>query len=123
MRDFELVSDEPVEVGGTDTGPMPTEFFLASLAACFTMAVAHVARKQGVALPDLSVRVRGRYEGLRFSHIRLEVSSSHPLADLQSFVDRAKSYCYVSNTLKRQPELEFVAAPNTVSQGPGSQRR
>ena len=112
------MSDEPARFGGTDTGPMPTELFLASLASCFTLAVAHVARKRGVELPDPSVRVHGRYDGLRFGHIRVEVFSSYPREELQQLVDRAVSYCYVSSTLKRAPELEFVAAEGAVSHPP-----
>ena len=114
VRDFELVSDEPARFGGTDAGPMPTELFLASLAACFTLAVAHVARKRGVELPDLSVRVHGVYEGLRFGRIRVEVHSTYPRPELESFVERAKTYCYVSNTLNHELALEYVATNQPV---------
>ena len=50
---FELTADEPVSVGGAGTGPMPTQLFLSSLGTCFAMAVAFVAHKRGVELPDL----------------------------------------------------------------------
>jgi uncharacterized OsmC-like protein len=110
VRDFELIADEPVKLGGTDAGPMPTELFLSSLAACFAMSVAHVARKRGVELPDLTVRAHGEYEGLRFSRIRVEVQSSHPRDELDAFIRRAISYCYVSNTLRQKSEIEYVAA-------------
>lgn len=40
VRDHEIDVDEPIEAGGTDTGPTPVELFVASLAAC----VAHYAR-------------------------------------------------------------------------------
>jgi len=109
VRDFELVADEPVKLGGTDAGPMPTELFLSSLAACFAMSVAHVARKRGVELPDLAVRAHGEYEGLRFRRIRVEVQSSHPREELEAFIQRAISYCYISNTLQQKPEMEYVA--------------
>lgn len=33
-RRHELMADEPVARGGTDTGPAPYELLLASLAAC-----------------------------------------------------------------------------------------
>ena len=94
---------------------MPTELFLASLAACFTLAVAHVARKWGVELPDLAVRAHGEYEGPRFRRIRVEVLSNHPRQELDSFIERAVSYCYVSNTLLHELEMEFVAADEPFS--------
>jgi len=107
VRHFELRVDEPPPRGG-DTGVQPTELFLSSLASCFTLAVAHAAGKRGIELPDLSVRAVGDYDGLRFGKLRVEVSSSHPQAELTWLVERAKSFCYVSNTLRGQPELEFV---------------
>ena len=37
---FTLTVDEPPSAGGTHTGPMPTEYLLASLASCYALAVA-----------------------------------------------------------------------------------
>ncbi|HEX2054751.1 MAG TPA: OsmC family protein [Actinomycetota bacterium] len=110
VRSFEIIADEPPEAGGDDTGPAPTEIFLASLASCFAMAVAWASRKRGVELPDLAVRTRGRYLGLGFDEIRVEIISSHPREELEEFVKRAIPFCYVSNTLKNQVKLEYVVA-------------
>ncbi len=99
-RDFEIRVDEPTSVGGDDTGPQPTELFLASLASCFALAVAWAARKQGVVLEDLAVRAVGTYQGPKFAELRVEVSSSHERAELEKIVQRAKGACYVSNTLR-----------------------
>ena len=110
VRSFSIRSDEPPEYRGDDTGPTPTELFLASLASCFGMAVVHAGRKRGIDLPDVAVKVTGTYEGLRFARIRVEVVSSHPREALEPLLERAVSYCYVSNTLLHQPLMEFVVA-------------
>lgn len=34
VRDFELVVDEPEDMGGTDEGPNPLEYLLASQSGC-----------------------------------------------------------------------------------------
>jgi uncharacterized OsmC-like protein len=115
MRGFEIQIDEPAEYGGSDTGPMPTEVFLASLGACFALAVAHAARKQDIELPDLTVRASGEYEGARFRRLRVEVHSSHPRDQLERFVERAVAYCYVSNTLLQTPEIQYVIADGPVN--------
>lgn len=107
VRDFEIISDEPLDEGGTDTGPAPTDLFLASLASCFTMAVYHAARKRAIELPDLVVRTTGHYEGLRYDEIEVEVLSSHPREELEELVERAKSWCYVSNTLRNEVRLSY----------------
>jgi putative redox protein len=107
VRQFEIIVDEPPSAGGTDTGPMPTELFLSSLASCFTLALYHAARKRSIELPDLSVKVAGRYKGLRFEHITVEVSSTHPREQLETLIEPAIRYCYVSQTLKEQPQLTY----------------
>jgi organic hydroperoxide reductase OsmC/OhrA len=108
---FELRADEPPGEGGTDTGPRPTELLLAALASCFTMALAYVARKGGVELPgDLAVTATGEYAGPRFRKMRVEASCSLPRADLDRLVREAVRFCWVSNTIKGGPELEFAVA-------------
>jgi uncharacterized OsmC-like protein len=92
-RDFEIRVDEPTSVGGDDTGPQPTELFLASLASCFALAVAWAARKQGVELEDLAVRAVGTYQGPKF---------------VEKIVQRAKGACYVSNTLRVVDHVEVA---------------
>jgi organic hydroperoxide reductase OsmC/OhrA len=107
---FELRADEPPEEGGTDTGPRPTELLLAALASCFAMAVAYVARKRGVELPrDLAITATGEYAGPRFRKMRVEAWCSLPAAELDILVREAVRFCWVSNTIKGGPELEFVA--------------
>lgn len=107
VRGFEIIADEPPDEGGTDAGPAPTDLFLASLASCFTMAIYHAARKRGVELTDLAVRTTGHYEGLRYDEIQVVVVSSHSREELEAFVERAKTWCYVSNTLRDGLKLEY----------------
>ena len=47
-RQFRIRIDEPEKAGGGDTGPQPSEVFLASLAGCFTLAIYHVAAKRSI---------------------------------------------------------------------------
>ena len=107
-RDHVLIVDEPLHAGGGDTGPQPTEVYLASVASCFTLAVYHVARKRSIELPDLRVRAVGEYKGPSFVKVRVEVSSSHPRAELEPLVERASSVCYVSNTMRAVDDIEVV---------------
>jgi putative redox protein len=116
VRDFEVRADEPPKYGGEDTAPMPTELFLSSLAVCFVLAVRHVARKDGFEPPDLAARVEGTYDGLRFGKIRVEVRSSEPR--VRDVIARAVTYCYVSNTLREPPEMEYVMADEPASHRP-----
>jgi organic hydroperoxide reductase OsmC/OhrA len=72
------------------------------------LAVYHVARKRSIELPDLHVRAVGEYKGPSFAKVRVEVSSSYPRADLEPLLDRASSFCYVSNTMRAVDDIEVV---------------
>ncbi|MBA2472040.1 MAG: OsmC family protein [Pseudonocardiales bacterium] len=103
---FELIVDEPESVGGTDQGPQPTELLLASVASCFTLAMAYSAGKRGVELAGLRVRATGDYDGPSFSAIRLSVQADAPDTDgLRRLVPAAERLCYVTNTLRRNPNV------------------
>ncbi len=47
IREHRLVVDEPVDAGGTDSGPQPTELLAASLASCTTITLVMYADRKG----------------------------------------------------------------------------
>jgi putative redox protein len=107
--EFTVVADEPESVGGTGTGPQPTELLLASIASCFTLAMAYSAKKYGMPLADVEVEVTGRYSGPQFTSFRIVVRAGEPSgADLDKLVASAERVCYVTRTLRASPEIEVV---------------
>ena len=106
--DFEIIVDEPESAGGTDSGPQPTDLFLASIASCFTLSMAHTARKRGIELPGLRVRVVGTYDGLKFTRVDLRIGSDGPPDMLDELIPDAQRVCYVTNTLRQATELRFA---------------
>jgi putative redox protein len=112
VRQFRFVVDEPPSSGGEDLGAMPTEYLLVALSSCFAMALAHVARKRGLALGPLTVKAVATYDGPAFSAIDLEVAfDGDPPAAIDVLVERASRVCYVSNTLIRSPHLAVTVSP------------
>lgn len=52
-----LTADEPLEDGGTDTGPSPQELLAASLASCSAITVEMYARRKGWDVGEVAVEV------------------------------------------------------------------
>ena len=107
--DFTIPVDEPTSVGGTNEGPQPTELLLAALSSCFTLAVAHAARKRGIDLSHVGVEVTGTYDGPRFSALEIRVDAGCDESVKAALVEAAGRVCYVSNTIRNAPELSVVA--------------
>ena len=59
----ELIVDEPPKVGGTDTGPRPTQLLGASLASCVAITVEMYADRKGWDVGRMEVAVEMEYEG------------------------------------------------------------
>ena len=53
-----LAADEPIDAGGTDTGPNPYDFLLVGLGSCTSMTVSLYARRKQWPLEAVTVRLR-----------------------------------------------------------------
>jgi putative redox protein len=58
-----LVVDEPIDAGGTDTGPRPTQLLAASLAGCTAITVEMYADRKGWDISSIEVDVDLVYDG------------------------------------------------------------
>ena len=112
-RGHELRVDEPTSVGGTDTGPMPTELLTAGLASCMCLAIAWAAGKLRVEIEELEVRVEAqrapgepRYEGYD-----VQITAKPVPDNIDRVVDLAARHCWVSNTLRQPPAIEYRVTP------------
>lgn len=108
-RGFTFRADEPESVGGTNTGPMPTEFLAMGLASCFCLAVAYSAEKRDIDPGEISVQVTPERAGRepRYGHYEIAVSGSLDQETLERLVDSAKRFCWVSNTLQTAPDFSY----------------
>ena len=58
IRQFQLLADEPPEIGGDDTGPTPFEYILAGLGSCKAITLQMYAERKGWKLDSVIVDLR-----------------------------------------------------------------
>ncbi|MFE6073871.1 MULTISPECIES: OsmC family protein [unclassified Paenibacillus] len=128
-RQFELIIDEPTNLGGTDTGMNPVEALLASLGACQSIVARVYASKFDVVLDDFRVDVEGDldldgffnrsdvrpgYSDIRYTFY-IKTSSSEE--KVESFVQFLESKCPVGDTISNpvNTKLNRVIIENGIS--------
>jgi len=62
IRDHEIISDEPTDVGGSDTGPTPTELLAGALGACTAMTLRMYAKNKQWPLEGVEVEIEQQEE-------------------------------------------------------------
>jgi uncharacterized OsmC-like protein len=113
VRDFNLIVDEPPELGGSNEGPNPVELILASLATCQEITYRLYADSLGIPLDRVSVKVSGDIDlrgffavddGVRpgFESIRTEVTLEGPASEseFQRLRDSVDRHCPVLDILQ-----------------------
>ncbi len=58
-RNFEMVVDEPANLGGTDSAPNPVEYVLAAFAGCLNVMGNLIAGEMGFELRALDIEMSG----------------------------------------------------------------
>ena len=109
VRQFEVNTDEPPKYKGEDTGMMPTELFISSLASCFCLALVFVAKKYNIKINDMKVSVSAEADkaNCRYKSINVKVMSSLSESKLEELIEQAKKYCYVTNTISKPFTIEY----------------
>ncbi len=111
IRDHELVTDQPVDGGGDDSGPTPTELFVAGLAACVAFYAGRFLRRHVETSVPFSVTCSYDMSADRPSR----VTSVRLTLDLPTMLDddvragllRAAEHCTVHNTLRMPPDVDI----------------
>ncbi|QED46060.1 OsmC family protein [Cytobacillus dafuensis] len=128
-RDFEIIIDEPKELGGTDTGMNPVELTLSALGACQAIVARVYARKFKIEFDDLWIDVEGDldtdgfmnksdvrrgYSDIRFN---IHIATDAPREKVEEFVAFIEKTCPVGDTIANPVNLklnEIILEPRKV---------
>ncbi len=106
VRRHSILVDQPVEDGGEDSAPTPTELFVASLASCVAFYARRYLARHGVPTDGLGVSIDYEMGGkpARVSDISIRVTPPDELPPERhkAFLAVA-SHCTVHNTLMQPP--------------------
>ena len=107
VRGHELRSDQPIDDGGEDTAPSPTELFLTSLAACVGFYAERFLRRHGLSTDGLVVTCKYAFAAnpTRIGEIDLNVEVPALPPDRLEAFSRVIEHCTVHNTLRQPPEV------------------
>ena len=113
VRDHVVVVDQPLEDGGGDEAPTPTELFVASLSSCVAFYARRYLTRHG--LPTAGLRVSTAWSTAdhpaRVARIDLRVTLPDGVpADRYAGLAAVVARCTVGNTLRHPPTVDIQLA-------------
>ena len=113
IRGHQVVVDNPVESGGTDTGPTPPELVATALGTCVGIYATFYCRKHGIACDGMVVTTEWTKvpDPTRIGAMQVQVAlpAGIPAEQREAFL-RTVSACLVHNTLTHSPEMTIALA-------------
>lgn len=119
-RNFEIIIDEPQELGGTDSGANPVEYVLAAFAGCLNVMAHVIAKEMNFELRGVEIDLSGdlnpaRLFGMSFEEragykqiqVRIKPDCDADADTLAKWVEAIESRCPVSDNLQNPTPVKI----------------
>lgn len=120
-RDFELIVDEPTELGGTNVAPNPVEYILAGYAGCINVVAHIVAKELKIKLKDLQIDIEGDLDpnrlfgksfteraGYKSLSVNLKTSANFDEGTKIKWLKEIEYRCPVNDNLSNKTPIKFL---------------
>lgn len=119
VRGHRLTVDQPVDAGGRDTAPTPTELFVAGLASCVAFYARRYLARHGLPTEGLAVdavfKMGSRPARVSAVDVELHLPAGVPESRREPLLAVA-SHCTVHNTLTSDPDIVVRLGEPEVSE-------
>jgi len=113
----EIVTDLPLEKGGEDKGPTPSEAFIASIGCCIGLYVAGYMRTAKLDPEGLSIELDWKLDDKKTRIGKIDISLRTPHAELGSrkkAIIAAAEKCTIHGTLHDEPDIKITAVEDAT---------
>lgn len=115
VRRHEILVDQPIEDGGSDEGPTPTELFVAGIASCVAFYGGRYLRRHDLSADGFSVDCAWDFAADRPARVgKVEILVRLP----DGFPEERRKpllsvieHCTVHNSLRQPPEIGIALEP------------
>ncbi len=120
-RNFDLIIDEPENLGGDDRGANPVEFVLAALAGCLNVVGNLIAKEMDLKISNLKFEIEGELNPMKFlgkssaeragyQNITAVVSGDTDADEktIEEWLSRVEERCPVSDNLSNSTPLKII---------------
>ena len=119
-RDLVFNVDEPERLGGSNTGPNPTELVLGALAGCFNVLGHMVAKEMGFEITSLKMHLAGTLDPLSYLGkkptvrpgykeivVGMDVETSATPEQLEEWARAVEARCPVSDNIEHDTPVKI----------------
>lgn len=120
-RNFKMIIDQPVGMGGDNEGPTPLEYFFFSLAGCICTIGRIIANQKKIDLKGMEIRVEGdletdvllgknQVERAGFQDIRVYTKIDAPMTkeEKEAFLKEIDARCPISDNIEHTSSIKLI---------------
>jgi putative redox protein len=108
-RSHEIISDQPIEEDGQDTGMTPVEMFISSIGCCMGVYAKMFCDRHKISMEGMSIYLTWNVakKPSRVGDLQVKIMFKKNIApELQQGITRMVKHCTVHNTLNNPPKID-----------------